>query len=179
MFFFLQTWPCSPRQNNFSEKLLDEGFISLQFICWIFLLPCIYKHGWEKFWNKWCSNYRKMHLQIKKLNLNIFTHVPSKTLPQVLIITPTQKKFTLPLPGCFFFLKICPPPVESGGGRGNYQVYQRCIREGMYDKISYFVFLLLVISLGLKKSIASTLVCNFFLEKPFHTMCWSSFQSWP
>ena len=128
LFFFLQTWPCSPRQNNFSEKLLDEGFISLQFICWIFLLPRIYKHGWENFWNKWCSNYRKMHLQIKKLNLNIFTHAPSKTLPQVLIITPTQKKFTLPVPGCFFLKNLSPSSRKWRGQRklsGVSEMHQR------------------------------------------------------
>ena len=129
MFFFLQTWPCSPRQNNFSEKLLDEGFISLQFICWIFLLPCIYKHGWEKFWNKWCSNYRKMHLQIKKLNLNIFTHVPSKTLPQVLIITPhTEKIYFAPPRLLFFFENLSPSSRKWRGQRklsGVSEVHQR------------------------------------------------------
>ena len=44
----------------------------------------------EKLSNLWCSKYWKMQLQMKILNLDIFTCVSpySQTLPQVLVITP-------------------------------------------------------------------------------------------
>ena len=53
-----------------------------------------------------CSNYWKMHLQIKKLDLKIFTQAPpGKIIPKVLIITSRLREIThysLPYTAVFF-----------------------------------------------------------------------------
>ena len=55
--------------NNKSSQIsidhLGLGFISLK--------TSIYHSCWGKFSNVWCSDYLKMHLRVKKLNLDIFT----------------------------------------------------------------------------------------------------------
>ena len=69
----------------------------------------------------------KMHLQVKKLNLDIFTHAPpSKDFPQVLTIT-LQAEGNYRFPRSRVLPKTTPPPpppplaiVERGGG--NYAV---------------------------------------------------------
>ena len=44
-----------------------------------------------------------MHLQVQKLDLDIFTYAtPGKRFPQVLIITAIQRKITHPLKHYFF-----------------------------------------------------------------------------
>ena len=62
--------------------------------------------------NSWCSDYWKMQLWVKKLNLYIFFMVSlGKTPSQVFIITPLG--WTHPPPGSILFLQ------QKGGG-GNY-----------------------------------------------------------
>ena len=39
------------------------------------------QHGWGKFSNLWGSDYWKTHLQLKKLNLDVFIHAQGKTSP--------------------------------------------------------------------------------------------------
>ena len=55
-----------------------------------------------------------MHLRVKKLSLEVFTHVPPcKILPKFLIITPqAEGKYSFP-PGSSNFLKICFPGREG------------------------------------------------------------------
>ena len=35
---------------------------------------CISHNGWGFFSNLWCSDYWKMHLRVRKLNLEVFIH---------------------------------------------------------------------------------------------------------
>ena len=63
-----------------------------------------------------CSDYWKMHLQIKKLNLKIFTQAPpGKIIPKVLIITSRLRQIThysLPYTAVFFWK--CFPQQREG-----------------------------------------------------------------
>ena len=64
-----------------------------------------------------CSYYSKMHLRVKKLDLQIFTHAhPGKFLPKVLIITPRQREIThSPLAAMFFWKSVSPSRLGVGG----------------------------------------------------------------
>ena len=57
------------------------GFTFLLNICWIFSKSCISHHGWQKFSNLWGSDYWKMLLQDKKINLDNFTNAPRQNSP--------------------------------------------------------------------------------------------------
>ena len=50
---------------------IPQCFISLQNICWTFDQTCMPHHGLKKISNLSCSDYWKMHLRVKKLNLVI------------------------------------------------------------------------------------------------------------
>ena len=60
--------------------------------------------GWGKFTNLWYSDIWKMHLRIKKVNLDIFTHASHAKLPQVLFITQRQREIN-DSPLCRVFLE--------------------------------------------------------------------------
>ena len=75
---------------------------------WIFV-----KFAFKAVYPRWlgkificCSDYWKMHLQIKKLDLKIFTQAPpGKIIPKVLIITSRLREIThysLPYTAVFF-----------------------------------------------------------------------------
>ena len=80
---------------------IPQCFISLQNICWIFYQTCMPHHGLKKISNLSCSDYWKMHLRVKKLNLVIlkifFTHAFSAKLSRRFLstTTPRQKEITL------------------------------------------------------------------------------------
>ena len=82
--------------NSPSIALQTFRALFLQNICQIFSQTCISHHRWGKFSDLCCSSYWKMHLPVKKLNLEIFTHAPhrSKIVPKVLIINPRQREIT-------------------------------------------------------------------------------------
>ena len=66
-------------------------------IWWIFSELCTM--GWENFSNLWCSDYWKMHLWVKKLNLNTFAHA-------LLAKLSPRKRETTGSPQVAFFLKM-------------------------------------------------------------------------
>lgn len=66
------TWISLFPQSKTTSKL-HFCFISLQYTCWFFLL-C--NRGWGKCSNAKCLNCWKIHLQVKILNLDIFSHAP-------------------------------------------------------------------------------------------------------
>ena len=72
----------------------------------------------ENFSNLWCSDYRKIHLQIKKLNLHNFTHVCLGKILRVLIITP-QAERNYPCPPDSIFPKSAPHKQKVGGETQN------------------------------------------------------------
>ena len=68
--------------------------------------------GWQKF-STLCLDYLKMHLQVKKLNLDIFCYVP-----QVLIITPeAEGDHSLRPESVFFLTPLLPSPSRKRGRR--------------------------------------------------------------
>ena len=92
-------WPYSPqvamslcpppkikRQNKF-PKLFSRGFI---FLTTLYIFMTMF--------GDICSNYRKLHLQVKKLK--------KKKSPQVFIITPRQKEITQSFPGRIFLRNL-------------------------------------------------------------------------
>lgn len=62
-----------------------------------------------------------MHLRVKKMNIDIFTHAPplGKNTRQVLIITHQAEEISL-IPERIFFRKSTPAEL-GGGGRGDYE----------------------------------------------------------
>ena len=78
----------------------------------------IFHRGLGKISYLCCSYYSKMHLRVKKLDLQIFTHAhPGKFLPKVLIITPRQREITHPPLAAMFFWKSVSPSRLRGEGR--------------------------------------------------------------
>ena len=88
----------------------------------------------ENFSNLWCSDYRKIYLQVKKLNLHNFTHVCLGRILRVLIITP-QAERNYP----------CPPQTESGGRNSKYLKQSKEIEQNWARlenvKLSQFLYL--------------------------------------
>ena len=87
--------------------------LSLQNTCWTFCQTCISHHGWWKFSNSWYSNYWKIHLRVRKLNLDIFT---GNNRSQVLVITPTSRGMTLKMPQKQGFCRKYISPGKKGRG---------------------------------------------------------------
>ena len=74
---------------------------------------CIFHHGRGKILNLWCSGYSKIHLQVKKLNLFIFTHFYPVSSCILILLTPGR--WQLLIPPEQRFLKIYFSPVEREG----------------------------------------------------------------
>ena len=73
--------------------------------------------GWQKF-STLCLDYLKMHLQVKKLNLDIFA-----MFPRFLSSPLRQNEITHSAQKVFFFLTPLPhPPVEKGDEEGTMEV---------------------------------------------------------
>lgn len=92
-----------------------------------------------------------MHLQVKKLNLHIFTNGLESELPpgSIIISSPTPDRWKLLIPHqTEFFLRICFPSVERG--QGETMIYFTKIQSEnmtMTWNISLFIF---------------SVICNFF-----------------
>lgn len=68
-------------KDAFSHIAIDSLITIDSFLLKLYIL-C--HHGWGKHLKLWCSHYRKTHLQVKKLNMEIFTHAPpAKTTCQL------------------------------------------------------------------------------------------------
>ena len=91
---------------------------------WIFSRSPIFHHGLGKSSNLWCSNYWKMHLRIKKVKVEIFTHAllgkafPLVFIPRFLSSASDQAERIYSSPRQLF-LKIYPPAERV---EGNYAI---------------------------------------------------------
>ena len=96
------------RSSRFSVDYL--GLISLQKCYWIYSWGCISHHGWGDL--NLCLDYWKMHLQVKKLEVEIFTH-RAKFFPRFLSSPPSKHKEITHFPWTAFFGKST-SPAERG-----------------------------------------------------------------
>ena len=92
--------------------LSPKGFMSFQNVCLIFSQTCILQHRWGTLC---CSNYWKMHLQFKKLNLDIFTYAPypKAKFSHRFLLSPPRGKLLIPSSSIFF--EFLSPPQQKGG----------------------------------------------------------------
>ena len=97
-----------------------------------------------------------MHLQVKKLNLHIFTNGLESELPpgSIIISSPTPDRWKLLIPHqTEFFLRICFPSVERGQGETMiYFIKIQSENMTMTWNISLFIF---------------SVICNFFRYDDF------------
>ena len=95
----------SLRNTSFDSSLNSLGFSLFRMLV-EFSLTCILHYVWEKIFNLWCLNSKKMHF------LYVFL---------LMLQSPTQNSRSI-------FLKICFP--QNKRGRGNYDLlYQNSIRK--------------------------------------------------
>ena len=109
------------RQYNFQYFL--ELYVSSVYLLSFSSQPCIYHLGRGKLWRKeFCSNYRKMHLRVKKLNINIFYSCPEELSPRFLSSPPARRKLLTSRAAIFF--KSVPSNRKWRAGRENDDVTQ-------------------------------------------------------
>ena len=107
-----------PQEYKFIFSLDHLSFFCPSKKCLIFFQTSISPWLKENLSNLWCSDYRKIHLQVKKLNLHNFTHVCLGKILWVLIITPqAERNYPCP-PGSIFPKSV--PHKQSGGRNSKY-----------------------------------------------------------